>query len=113
MKTIETLTQNIDKISSYGRSVFTLGKHTRLREDLDKYSISKIYENEEEFSPSYQYETTEGMNAKQITEMANLCTQKCNEAYGNPLWMYLRYRETLFLYIAKYGANVIQQIKVG
>ncbi|MFH0703172.1 MAG: radical SAM protein [bacterium] len=111
LKTIDIICQNTDIISSYGRSVFTLGKHTKLRESCEKYSITKILENEEEFSPSYKYETSKGMNSKEISEAANLCTKICNEAYESPLWMYLRYREILFLYICKYGANIVQKFK--
>lgn len=113
LKTIETICSNTDIICSYGRSVFTLGKHTRLRDNPEKYCITEIMENEEEFSPSYNFKTSEGMDHKAIVEMSNLCTQKCNEAYGNPLWMYLRYREILFLYVAKFGTTEVQNCKIS
>jgi len=113
LKTIETISSNADIISSYGRSVFTLGKHTRLRDDLKKFSITKILENEEELSPSYQYETSVGMNSQKVNEIADLCTKVCNAAYKNPLWMYLRYREILFLYISKYGAKAVKESKLN
>ena len=113
METIKIISENSDIISSYGRSVFTLGKHTRLRDDIEKYSITKILENEEEFSPSYQYETSIGMNSQKINEVAGLCTQVCNRAYKNPLWMYLRYREILFLYISKYGAKALKNFTLS
>lgn len=112
LKTMDVICQNTDLISSYGRSVFTLGKHTRLRDDPDKYAITEILENDEEFSPSYEYLTSVGMDAKKISEAAKLCSQKCNEAYGKPLWMYLRYREILFLYVSKLGANFVQNYKL-
>lgn len=113
LKTIQILSENTDLISSYGRSIFTLGKHTKLRENPEKFNITKILENNEEFSPSYQFETSVGMNSNEISQMAQLCTQKCNEAYGHPLWMYLRYREVLFLYICKYGAETIKNTKIN
>jgi len=112
LETIKIISENTDLISSYGRSIFTLGKHTKLRENPEKFSITKILENSEEFSPSYQFETSVGMNSKEISEMAHLCTQKCNEAYNHPLWMYLRYREVLFLYICKYGADVVRNTNI-
>ena len=112
-KTIDMICSNTDIISSYGRSVFTLGKHTRLRDEPEKFSITKIYKNEEEFSPSYHFETSEGMNAAEISEMAKICSSKCAEAYNGPLWMHLRYREILFLYICKYGAKATMDCKIS
>ena len=111
-KTIDMICQNTDIIHSYGRSIFTLGKHTKLRENPEIYFITKILENTEEFSPSYVFETSEGMDAKKVSEIANLCTQECNKAYDNPLWMHLRYRELLFLYIAKYGAGIVHNMHI-
>ncbi|OGI01613.1 MAG: hypothetical protein A2Y25_05585 [Candidatus Melainabacteria bacterium GWF2_37_15] len=113
MATIDLVCNNTDIICSYGRSVFTLGKHTRLRDDPEKFCITKIFENDEEFSPSYNFATSEGMSPEEIRWMADLCSQKCNEAYNNPLWMFLRYREIIFLYAAKYGAKELQACKVA
>jgi radical SAM superfamily enzyme YgiQ (UPF0313 family) len=113
LETIKLICDNTDIISSYGKSVFTLGKHTRLRDDPEKYSITEIFKNEEELSPSYIFKTSCGMTSKEIYEISELCTEKCKEAYSNPLWMYIRYREILFLYISKYGAKTMQEFKVN
>jgi len=112
MMTIKMLCENTDIISSYGRSIFTLGKHTRLRDNPEKFFITEILANKEEFSPSYSFKTSCGMNAKEIFEVAELCTQECNNAYGSPLWMHIRYREILFLYVSKHGAQKVQNWKV-
>ena len=53
------------------------------------------------------------MNSQKINEGAGLCTQVCNRAYKNPLWMYLRYREILFLYISKYGAKALKNFTLS
>lgn len=111
-KTIDMICSNTDIISSYGRSVFTLGKHTRLRDEPEKFKITKIYKNQEAFSPSYHFETSEGMNAREISEMSNHCSVSCAKAYNGPLWMHLRYREIIFLYICKYGAKSTMDCKV-
>lgn len=113
LKTIETVCNNTDIISSYGKSIFTLGKHTRLREDPEKYFITQIHKNEEEFSPSYEFCTSKGMNRMQIEMASKLCIEECNKAYDGPLWMFLRYREVLFLYISKFGAAEVQKCKVS
>lgn len=113
LETIEFIKNNTDIISSYGRSVFTLGKHTTLRQTPDKFSITRIFEDEDEFSPSYGFETSIGMNSKKIGEIANLCTQECNKAYKNPLWMHLGQREILFLYLCRYGADKVENMKIS
>ena len=112
VETIEYIKNHTDIISSYGRSIFTLGKHTTLRSTPEKYSITKIYPDIEEFSPSYHFETSVGMNEKEINLIAKKCLNECNAAYNNPLWMYLFYREILFLYICKYGTDKVEKMSV-
>ncbi|MCK7484541.1 MAG: hypothetical protein MZU97_02590 [Bacillus subtilis] len=46
--TIDTIINNKDVISSYGRSVFTMGKHTQLGTNPEKYFITEIKPEEEE-----------------------------------------------------------------
>jgi len=111
LKTIELLCENKKVISSYGRSVFTMGKHTRLRENPEKYGITEICEAQEEFSPSYDFKTNVGMDKKELSEILKLCTETCNKMYDSPLWMYLRYREILFLYICHHGADWVENHK--
>lgn len=112
LKTIDLLCSNKNVVNSYGRSVFTMGKHTRLRENPSKYGITEICEVQEEFSPSYDFKTNVGMSKQELNEVIKLCTETCNKAYGNPLWAYLRYREILFLYICKYGVDWVENYKL-
>jgi radical SAM superfamily enzyme YgiQ (UPF0313 family) len=109
-KTIDVICENVDIIHSYGRSVFTMGKHTRLRENPEKYGIISISEQQYEFAPFYEFESV-GMTKQELNEIIKNCTLSCNKAYNNPLWMYLRYRELLFLYVAKYGVKWVQEYK--
>ena len=110
-KTIQMLVQNKDIIHSYGRSVFTMGKHTKLKNEPEKYGITAVYPAVDEFSPSYTFDCI-GMNKEELNSILKECTKTCNEAYQNPLWMYLRYREYLFLYLAKYGSNRVSNYKI-
>ncbi|MBQ8476666.1 radical SAM protein, partial [bacterium] len=112
-ETIDFIKNKTDLISSYCRSFFTLGKHTTLRQTPETFSITKIYKDKEEFSPSYHFETSVGMNEKEINEISDKCLKECAEAYNKPLWMYLFYREILFLYICKYGANKLAEMKIS
>lgn len=111
-KTIEMLVKNKDIIHSYGRSVFTMGKHTKLKNEPEKYGITAVYPSKEEFSPSYTFDST-GMTKQELNEILKECTKTCNEASNNPVWMYLRYREYLFLYVAKYGAERVSKYKIN
>jgi len=109
--TVKMLTENKDIIHSYGRSVFTMGRHSKLAGEPEKYGITKIYPAEEEFSPNINFDSN-GFNSKELKEVLNYCIKECAIAYKNPLWMYLRYREWLFLYISKYGADWVKNYKI-
>ena len=110
-KTIELLVKNKNIIHSYGRSVFTMGKHTKLRENPEAYGITNVYPAVDEFMPSYVFESS-GMNKNELDEILKLCTSTCLAAYNNPAWMYLRYREYLFLYLTKYTIKELQNYKL-
>lgn len=103
METIQMICQNTDIINSYGKSHFTLGKHSPLRRLAEKYRIVDLIEDDQEFSTNLFYKTTRGMTGEDVNAVSELCTTLCYEAYKSPLWMYLRNRENLHLYLAKYG----------
>jgi len=109
-KTIELLTSNREIIHSYGRSVFTMGKHTKLKDEPEKYGITAVYPAVDEFSPTYTFDSV-GMTKDELNEVLKECTNSCAVSYGNPLWMYLRYREYLFLYTARYGTKWVSGYK--
>lgn len=110
--TIDMIKNNTDIIHSYGRSIFTMGSYSKLMENPQKYGITKFYHDGFELSPTYYYETSIGLNQQEVSQMADLCTIECKKAYGNPLWMYLSYREILYLYIKKYGAKKVAMMKI-
>ncbi len=110
-KTIDMLCNNHEFINSYGRSVFTMGKHAKIASEPEKFGITKMYESQDEFSPSIEFDCV-GMNKKEVSEIIEECKVKCFKYYENPLWMYLRYREWLFLYIDKHGLNWVSNYKV-
>lgn len=110
MKTIKVICDNTDIINSYGKSVFTMGKHTKLREAPEKYGVVGETKQISEFSPTFEY-TAKGMTKQELNEVINLCTKRANEAYGNALSFHLISREILFLYICKYGVDQICDFK--
>ena len=109
--TVKMLVENKDIIHSYGRSVFTMGRHSKLADEPEKYGMLKIYPAEEEFSPNINFDCV-GMNKKELKEMLDYCLIECSKAYKNPVWMYLRYREWLFLYVDKFGSSEVQKMSI-
>lgn len=111
-QTIDAIVEHNDVIDSYGRSIFTLGKHSLLCIDAKKYGIFDIVEDMEELSTNLHYKTTTGMNDDEIDEMMKECTKVCSQAYDFTLWYYLRYRENIHLYLSKYGKDYVKNYKV-
>ena len=110
-ETIKMIANHNDIINSYGRSVFTMGKHSKIAANPEKFGITKILKQKEEFSPSIDFECI-GMSKKELDEIIEECKQTSLIHYKNPLWMYLRYREWLFLYIDKFGLDWVSNYTV-
>lgn len=108
MSTIEEICSNTDIIHSYGRSVFTLGKHSILFEDAAKYGIIDVIEDAEELSTNLHYRSSQGLTDAQVDEMMRRCTHQCAEAYRYALWFFLRYRENIHLYVSRYGLDYVR-----
>ncbi len=111
IETIDMICANTDIIHSYGKSVFTMGKHTKLRETPEKYGVVGEPRQVEEFSPTYNYEAV-GMTKKELDEVINLCTKRAYEAYGNVLSFHLISREILFLYLCRYDLKQVCDFKL-
>ena len=107
-ETINMLCDNHEFINSYGRSVFTMGKHAKVALEPEKFGITKMYPAQDEFSPSIDFECV-GMNKDELNQIIQECKTQSLKYYNNPLWMYLRYREWLFLYIDKYGLDWVSK----
>ena len=112
LKTIKVICDNTDIINSYGKSVFTMGKHTKLREAPEKYGVIGETKQVSEFSPTYEY-TAKGMTKEELNDVINLCTKRANNAYGNALSFHLLSREILFLYLCKYGVDDLCNFKLS
>lgn len=110
IKTIDLICDNSDIINVYGKSIFTMGKHTKLREAPEKYGVVGEIRQAEEFSPTYVFEGV-GMNKKELNEISDLCAKRAYDVYGNGLIFQLITRELLFLYIDKYGADWVSNYR--
>ncbi len=105
MATIEMIESNTDCIHSYGRSVFTLNKHARLA--TDRLGIIDLVQDNEELSANLDYRLPNGQSKEQARRLAELCKLRCAAAYGDPLWMHLRYREVMHLYLKEHGRDFV------
>ncbi|MBQ8848111.1 MAG: B12-binding domain-containing radical SAM protein [Candidatus Gastranaerophilales bacterium] len=110
LMTIKDICENTDVINVYGKSVFTMGKHTKLREAPEKYGVIGETYQEAEFSPTYNY-TASGMTKIELQEIINLCSKKAFEAYGDTLPFHLLTREYMLLYLTKYGTEIVCNYK--
>jgi radical SAM superfamily enzyme YgiQ (UPF0313 family) len=110
IETINMICENTDIINTYGKSVFTMGRHTKLREDPEKYGVVGETVQEDEFSPTFLY-TAKGMTKQELNEILELSTKRAFETYGNALAFQLISREIMLLYIDKYGLKGVCDYK--
>jgi len=109
--TIDLIRDHTDIIHSYGRSIFTLGKHAALKDKAEKLGLVECVSDDQELSTNMGYRSLAGMTPREVAEMAEICKGACHLQYGEPLWMYLKYREILFLYISHYGMDHVLNYK--
>ena len=110
METIDLICNNTDIIHVYGRSTFTMGRHTKLREAPEKYGVVGETYPEDEFSPTYVYKAS-GMTKEELDEVIKTCIDRCYKAYKN--WFAFQFitRELLFLYLDKYGIKGVRDME--
>jgi radical SAM superfamily enzyme YgiQ (UPF0313 family) len=110
--TIDAITSNTDIIHSYGRSVFTLGKQSPLYLDAEELGIVDIMEDTEELSTNLHYRMSKGMTPAELKGVLKECTRRSGEAYQYALWFFLRYRENIHLYLARFGLDHVRNYKL-
>jgi len=113
METIQAICRHRDAIHSYGRSVFTLGKHSLLSIEPERYGIFEVVADEEELSSALHYRSRTGMDDQTVDQVMKDCTRICADAYGRTLWYALRYRENIHLYLARHGKDYVRQLKIA
>ncbi len=110
--TIDVICENKDVLHSYGRSVFTLGKHAPLFAEHEKLGLVDVVEDREELSTNLHYRDTRGMQAEQLEEAMKQCTRRCGQAYEYGLWFFLRYRENIHLYVSRFGREWVSDYRL-
>jgi len=110
-ETIRLIKDNREIINAYGRSVFTLGKHSKIRAKAEELGIAGFIEDNQEFATTLSYRVRSGMSREEAVRMADRCRLECAGAYDDPLWMHLRYREVIHLYLKEKGPDFVENFK--
>jgi len=106
--TIDLIRDNTALIHAYGRSVFSLGRHARMMKDPEKFGILDWIEDDQDLSTNLSFSVKSGLSGPELVAMAARCNADCRAAYGDPLWMALRSRENLHLYLARHGPEAVR-----
>ena len=110
METVNTVCDYPEIFHSWGTGVFTLGRHSFISNHPEKFGITKLID-DEEFTSDIKFQASSILSDEEIQKINVRLTKKSLEKNNNPAWMFLRYREILFLYIVKYGRDKVANIK--
>ena len=110
METIELIRNNSDIIHTYGRSIFTMGNHTIIMQDPEKYGVDGEIKQEDELSPTYNFKA-KGMTPEELNEVILSCKKMALETFGNNLVFKLVSRELIFLYLVRFGIEAIRNYR--
>ncbi len=110
MQTVHDVCDNPDIVHSWGTGVFSLGRHSLINLNPEKFGITKIID-EEEFSSEIKFESNSCLKGDELQTIKEQLTQKSMIKQNSPGWMFLRYRELMFLYIVKYGRDKFLEMK--
>ena len=108
LSTINMIVDNREVIHSYGKSIFTLGKHSKISEKAIALGLLKDITDTQKLSSDFSFEEAEGMKRSEVMELSELCKDICFKLFDRPLWMFLRYREIIALYLKQHGVSSMQ-----
>ncbi len=110
--TMELIHGHPDLIHAYGRSVFSLGRHSPLMQDPKRYGVLGWVEDGEELSTNLSFQLEDGLQGAELAAVLEECTARGRAALGEPLWMTLRSREALHLYLARFGSDFVRAYRL-
>lgn len=113
-ETLRFLEENIDRIHSSIFFRFVLLKYSRVMQCPEDYAVSEIRESPSPFGSDHPFVCREGMDEAALTAFLDEAqAYRLKEMYGHPFWYYLRIREYLMLYVARYGLDAVLNWKVA
>jgi anaerobic magnesium-protoporphyrin IX monomethyl ester cyclase len=111
--TLDLLLNNKDIIHSYVKKVFSVSKNSGSAETAKELGLVSNAEDREEFNSALRLENqvNSGMLCDEILEASEKCRKLYKEALDEPLWMYLRFNELIYLYIKKLGIDHVKNFR--
>jgi GNAT superfamily N-acetyltransferase len=112
-ETVRFLDQNQDIIHSSIFFRFVLLSHSYILNNPETFSIREVTKAENPFSYEYRFKMSRGMGAETLTRFFQWAqAYRLEEMYRHPFWFYLRIREYLLLYAARYDPKELRRWKV-
>ncbi|MCP4667168.1 MAG: GNAT family N-acetyltransferase, partial [Deltaproteobacteria bacterium] len=112
-ETIRFLEENHDIIHSSIFFRFVLLSHSYIMEHPEEFSLQSLSRQKGLFSYDHEYTCSEGMEREAFSSFWDWALQyRIQGLYGHPFWFYLRIREYLLLYVARYGLEPVKSWKV-
>ena len=112
--TITFLYQNRNIIHSSIFFRFVLLNHSYIIKHPEEFDLQSVFLETNPFSYDYRFTCSKGMDAETLSSFLSRAQEyRIVEMYGHPFWFYLRIREYLLLYVAKYGLKEVKGWKVN
>ncbi|RJR25133.1 MAG: radical SAM protein [Desulfobacteraceae bacterium] len=112
-ETIAFLDRNQDRIHSSILFRFSLLSHSYIVRNPSAFGIAEVDGPRTPFSYDHPFICSGGMDRGTFENFWKWANYFRNEQmYGNPLWYYLRIREYLLLYVARFGLETVRRWKV-
>ncbi|OGI08417.1 MAG: hypothetical protein A2Y40_04785 [Candidatus Margulisbacteria bacterium GWF2_35_9] len=110
-QTVRMILDDNSCIDSYGQSVFTPGKHSLITKEPERFGITKLYYDESQFATWVNYETVAGMRKGPMNAVRRYLKDLFLYKHHNyvPVWFKFSNRDTLFLYLSRYGKQKIKR----
>ncbi len=112
-ETVRFLEEHHDIIHSSIFFRFVLLSHSYIMEHPEEFSLQSISRQKGLFSHEHLYTSYNGMDRETFSSFWAWVKQyRIQGLYGHPFWFYLRIREYLLLYVARWGLEKVRNLKV-
>jgi len=112
-ETINFLYRNRDIIHSSIFFRFVLLNHSYIIKNPDEFGLQSVSQDKNPFSYDYRFTCSNGMDTETLSRFLRRVREyRVEEMYGHPFWFYLRIREYLLLYSARYGLKKVTEWRV-
>jgi anaerobic magnesium-protoporphyrin IX monomethyl ester cyclase len=113
-QTIRFLEENQDIIHSSIFFQFVLLNQSYIMNNPDEFNIESVSIERNPFVYERGFTCSKGMDSKTLSSFLTWAQRyRKGEIYGNPLWLYLRIREYLLLYVSRKGLDDVRGCKVN